>query len=65
MAYMVVPGEHDREPPMEIHADANASRAITAVTIRFPPQFQRVLVVSYRPSQIWVEPTGPGPRIAF
>ena len=65
MQAAVAPNDHAHEQPMEIRVDAIASRPISTVTVRFPIEFQRVLVVSYKPRQVWVEPTMPSPRIRF
>jgi hypothetical protein len=65
MQAVVAPNDHVNEPQSEIQAELVAERAISAVTVRFPPAFLRVLVVSYRPTQRWVEPQLPSPRITF
>ncbi len=65
MQAVVAPEDHAHQPPKEIHVDANASLPIAAMTARFPMEFQRVLVVSYKPSQVWVDPAVPSPRISF
>ena len=64
MQAMVDPAGHHEEP-LEIRADANSREEITAVRIQFPEEFQRVLVVSYRPNQLWVEPKSWSPAIRF
>jgi hypothetical protein len=56
---------HVHEPPSEIHVDAVAPYAIGAVTVRFPDEFSRVLVVSYRPNQVWVDGNKTSPAITF
>lgn len=56
---------HVHEPPTEILADAVAPYAIGSVTVRFPDEFQKVLVVSYRPNQVWVEGKRSSPSITF
>ena len=56
---------HVHEPPTEIVADAVAQYAISSVTVRFPDEFQKVLVVSYRPNQVWVESKGSSRSITF
>ena len=53
------------DEPVEIHADANSQQEITSLHIVFPEEFQRVLVVSYRPSQLWVEPESWSSAIKF
>lgn len=65
MQLLVAPVEHTHEPPMEIQVQAIAATPITSVTMHFPPDFQRVLVVSYKPNQVWVEAGTPAPRIVF
>jgi hypothetical protein len=55
MQATVDPGDHFHEAPFEIHADANSPHQITSVTMHFPDEFQKVLVVSYRPNQVWVD----------
>ena len=56
---------HVHEPPSEIHADAVATYAVGSVIAHFPPEFQRILVVSYRPNQTWVDEKTPAPLITF
>lgn len=65
MQAMVDPAGHAHDEPLEIYADANTNEAITAVRVQFPVEFQRVLVVSYRPSQVWVEQNLWSPPIRF
>ena len=65
MQLVVAPNEHAYEQPLEIHAEAIAQQAITTVTVKFPVEFQRVLVVSYTPKQVWVEANGVAPPIRF
>ncbi len=63
MQAMVDPNGHG--DPVEIHADAVARDEIATVKIQFPEEFQTVLVVSYRPSQVWVAPKSSSPAIQF
>ncbi len=65
MAAMVDPNGHAHDTPIEIHADANSPHEITAVTVKFPEEFQKVLVVSYRPNQVWADSTALSPEIKF
>ena len=65
MQLVVAPNEHAFEQPLEIHAEAIAPQAVTTVTVKFPLEFRRVLVVSYAPKQLWVEATGSAPTIRF
>lgn len=55
MQAMVDGKGHTHESPLEIHADANAQREITTVQAQFPDEFQKMLVVAFRPNQLWVE----------
>jgi len=65
MQAMTDPSAHVHEEPAEIRADANASEEISSLRIQFPEEFQRVLVVSYRPNQVWVDPRSWSPAIRF
>jgi hypothetical protein len=65
MQALVAPGEHAHETVLEVRAEFQSTRAIESVRVRFPSALERVLVVSYRPKQVWVEPTGPSPAITF
>lgn len=65
MRAMVDPGNHTHEEPLEIHAEANAPEDVRALRIQFPDEFGKVLVVSFRPSQLWVEPKSRSPVIKF
>ena len=65
MQAMADPAGHSHDEPLEIHADANSPEPVTSVRIQFPEEFQKVLVVAYRPSQFWVEPKSWSPAIKF
>lgn len=66
MQLMVAPQDHGHEPPLELQAElASASAAITGVQLQLPAELGRVLVVSYRPSQRWLEPGAPATSISF
>lgn len=65
VAAMVDPGARSHDQPVEIHADVVAPVEVTGVTVRFPEEFQNVLVVSYRPNQVWVENKTLSPQIKF
>ena len=56
---------HVHQPPLEVHAEAVSTSDIGSVTVRFPKEFQKVLVVSYRPNQAWAEPGTSSPEIKF
>jgi hypothetical protein len=65
MRSIVAPGDHTHDEPLEVRAEAIASEDLRTFTIRLPEEFQRVLVVSYRPSQVWADPALPPARITF
>ncbi len=65
MQAMVDPAGHAHDEPLEIHADGYSPEAVTAVRIQLPEEFGKVLVVAYRPSQVWVEPKSWSPAIKF
>lgn len=65
MQAMVDPAGHAHDEPLEIHAEANSREEIMAVRVQFPEEFQKVLVVSYRPNQIEVDPKTWSPAIRF
>ena len=56
MQTLVAPSGHRHEEPTEIRADSSPTRAVNAVRLTLPRAFGRVLVVSYRPRQLWVDP---------
>ena len=65
MQAMVDPNSHSHEAPSEIHADANAKQEVIAAKIQFPEEFRKVLVVAFRPTQLWVEPRSFSAEIKF
>ena len=65
MRAMVDPNGHSHEAPMEVHADVIAKQEINSVRIQFPDEFLKVLVVAFRPNQLWVEPKSLSPEIKF
>jgi hypothetical protein len=65
MQAMVDPAGHSHEAPVEVRADALARQEINAVQVQFPEEFQKVLVVAFRPSQLWVEGKALSPAIRF
>jgi hypothetical protein len=65
MQAMVDPSGHAHDEPLEIHADANAPQKIIALRAQFPPEFQKVLLVWYRPTQTWVDTNTWSPAIRF
>ena len=65
MEAMVAPGEHPHTAPLEVRAELVAAQPVTALHIEFPPVFQPVLVMSYRPKQVWTEPKKVSAEITF
>jgi len=65
MRAMVDPEGHAHDEPLEIHADANAPEKIVGLRVQFAPEFQKLLLVWYRPTQTWVEPNTWSPAVRF
>lgn len=58
-------GGHSHSEPVEIRADATHGSEIASVQVRFPREFQKLLVVAFRPTQLWVESSALSPSIQF
>jgi hypothetical protein len=65
MLALVDPNGHAHDQPVEIHADAVSKAPITSIRVSFPQEFGPVLVVSYKPRQVWVAPKLWSPEIVF
>lgn len=76
MQMLVAAGEHAHDAPLEIRAEFSVPKSETSVApssppslrMKFPAAFRRVLVVSYRPNQVWVNAGGAdgvSPEIKF
>lgn len=65
MQSIATPNEHPYEEALEVRADLQAAKPIAPLRVSFPAAFQRVLVVSYQPKQVWVEPQSASPEITF
>ena len=65
MHTLVGAGEHPMEVPFEIRAEAASKEAITSLEVRLPEEMGKVLVVSYRPQQVWFEPSRAGVLVKF
>jgi hypothetical protein len=65
MRAIAAPNEHAYETALEVRAELQATKAIESVRVSFPLAFQRVLVVSYKPNQVWVEPQRASSAIKF
>lgn len=55
MRTMVAEREHEHASLSEIRAEAQLQGDVRSMRMQFPPEFGRVMVVSYRPNQVWVE----------
>lgn len=56
---------HSHAAPLEVRAELAAVQDFQSLTIRFPTELGKVLVVSYKPNQAWSDPTKPPPEINF
>ena len=65
MQAVVKPGGHPQEAVVEIHVEATTTGDIASVSLQLPEEFQPMLVVSYRPSQVWVKAGTPSTAITF
>lgn len=58
-------GSHSHEAPLEVRAELAAGEDFHTLKMQFPAEFRDVLVVSYRPAQVWVKPDQPSPAVVF
>ena len=65
MQAVVGDSKHPTHSAFEVRAEATASRPITSVGIKVPPEFSKVLVVSYKPRQAWASPQAGMLQIQF
>lgn len=65
MQLLADPGAHAHPEPVEVRSEAVASKEITGLQVTMPPAFGRVLVVSYRPRQVWVAPGETSAPVVF
>ena len=65
MQALVAPGDHAHALALEIRVELRSAKPITSFQVQFPSAFKRVMAVSYRPKQVWVEPFMPSPAITF
>ena len=67
MQSVVAPADHSHAVQTEIRTETLSANPddLTSVTLRLPPEFQQVLVVSYQPRQVFVKPGLPSPAIRF
>ena len=65
MRMVVDPGAHSHDDQLEVTAEIRSVTEITSLTAKLPEQLAPILVVSYRPSQIWVREKAAAPLISF
>ena len=65
MEAVVAPGDHTHTTPLEVRAELRSVMPITSLRVQFAPALGRVMVVSYRPKQVWVDPRRLSPVITF
>ena len=65
MQSLADPGRAAHEEPTEVRAELRSSKPIAALKVTFPPEFQKVILVSYRPSQATLEPGKPAALVQF
>ena len=65
MQALVDSNGHAHDEPLVIRAEVASPEPVTSVRVQFPEEFQKVLVVAYRPTQLWVEPKSWSPAIKF
>lgn len=65
MEAVVAPGEHAHSQPLEVRAGLHSAQPVPALRVKFAPALGRVLVVSYRPRQVWFDARRLSPGINF
>ena len=65
MEIVVAPGDPTHTAPLDVRAELHSDLPITALRVRFAPVLGRVMVVSYRPKQVWADSRRPSPAITF
>ncbi|GAB2866782.1 hypothetical protein GCM10027277_39630 [Pseudoduganella ginsengisoli] len=65
MTLVRMQGAHSHEAPLEVRAELAAGEDFHSLKMQFPAEFRDVLVVSYRPAQVWVKPDQPSPAVVF
>ncbi len=65
MASIVDTSNHTHEPPFEIRAHITHDKPIAESKVQFAEAFGKVLLIWYRPKQIWVLPKQPSPAMKF
>ena len=65
MALVVNPDDHGEAGALEVRADLRAAQPVKALRVQFPAALKRVMLVTYRPTQVWVEPTQTSALMTF
>ena len=65
MQMLAAPNDHTHEPTLEVRVELQTTARVSAITAAFPAEFRRMLVVSYRPNQTWVEPGDAATDVMF
>ena len=65
MEAVVAPGAHSHALPLEVRAELHSVLPIASLRVQFAPALGRVMVVSYRPRQVWVDARSQSPAITF
>ena len=65
MESVVASGDHAHPVPLEVHAELHSAAPIAGLRVQFTPLLGRVMVVSYRPKQVWVDTRSVSSTITF
>ncbi len=65
METVVARGGHPHTVPWEVRAELHSPVPVAALRVKFTPAFGRVMVVSYRPRQAWVDASALSSAIVF
>lgn len=65
MQMAVAPLDHLPEFESEVHAEATAGEDLSDVSLQLPRQLRPILIVNYRPHQVWMKPPNSEVRLRF
>ena len=67
MQLVVAPADHSHVAQTEIRAETTSASEgdFNSVTLQLPAELQDVLVVSYKPKQVWASPGKASPTVRF
>ena len=65
MELAVAPADHSHTVPLEVRAELRASTPIKALQVQFPAALKKVMLVYYRPKQVWAGSGKPSPLLTF